>query len=74
MSKRKSLGSTEKAKTQTQHQVEPIPLSKSADELVTGSITKYGSSHIRWILVEVAQAIARTNKSRLKRFFRRVKA
>jgi len=45
---------------------------QSADKLVTGSITKHGSKHIRWILVEVAQAIARTNKSRLKRFFRRV--
>ena len=45
---------------------------QSADKLVTGSITKHGSRHIRWILVEVAQAIARTNKSKLKRFFRRV--
>ena len=47
---------------------------QSADKLVTGSITKHGSKHIRWILVEVAQAIARTNKSVLKRFFRRVLA
>ena len=47
---------------------------QSADKLVTGSITKHGSRHIRRILVEVAQAIARTNKSRLKRFFRRVQA
>ena len=47
---------------------------QSADKLVTGSITKHGSRHIRWILVEVAQAIARTNKSKLKRFFRRVQA
>jgi transposase len=47
---------------------------QSADKLVTGSITKHGSKHIRWILVEVAQAIARTNKSELKRFFRRVQA
>jgi transposase len=47
---------------------------QSADKLVTGSITKHGSRHIRWILVEVAQAIARTNKSTLKRFFRRVQA
>ena len=45
---------------------------QSADKLVTGSITKHGSRHIRWILVVVAQAIARTNKSKLKRFFRRV--
>jgi transposase len=47
---------------------------QSANKLVTGSITKHGSRHIRWILVEVAQAIARTNKSELKRFFRRVQA
>jgi transposase len=45
---------------------------QTADKLVTGSITKHGSRHIRWILAEVAQAIARTNKSKLKRFFRRV--
>jgi transposase len=47
---------------------------QSADKLVTGSITKHGSRHIRRILVEVAHAIARTNKSKLKRFFRRVQA
>jgi len=47
---------------------------QSADKLVTGSITKHGSRHIRWILVEVAQAIARTSKSKLKRFFRRIQA
>ena len=47
---------------------------QSADKLVTGSITKHGSRHIRWILVEVAQAIGRTNKSKLKKFFRRIQA
>jgi transposase len=47
---------------------------QSADKLVTGSITKHGSRHIRRILVEVAQVIARTNKSNLKRFFLRVQA
>lgn len=47
---------------------------QSANKLVTGSITKHGSRHIRWILVEVAQAIARSNRSKLKRFFRRVQA
>lgn len=47
---------------------------QSADKLVTGSITKHGSRHIRRILVEVAQVIARTNKSTLKRFFLRVQA
>jgi transposase len=47
---------------------------QSADKLVTGSITKHGSRHIRRILVEVAQVIARTNKSKLKRLFLRVQA
>jgi transposase len=47
---------------------------QSADKLVTGSITKHGSRHIRRILVEVAQVIARSNKSKLKRFFLRVQA
>jgi len=47
---------------------------QSADKLVTGSITKHGSRHIRRILVEVAQVIARTNKSKLKKFFLRVQA
>jgi transposase len=47
---------------------------QSADKLVTGSITKHGSRHIRRILVEVAQVIARTNKSALKRFFLRIQA
>jgi len=47
---------------------------QSADKLITGSITKHGSRHIRRILVEVAQAISRSNKGKLKRFFRRVQA
>ena len=47
---------------------------QSADKLVTGSITKHGSSHIRRILIEVAQVIARTNKSKLRGFFHRVQA
>jgi transposase len=47
---------------------------QSADKLVTGRITKHGSRHIRRILVEVAQVIARTNRSQLKRFFLRVQA
>jgi transposase len=40
---------------------------QSADKLITGSITKHGSRHIRRILVEVAQAISRSNKGKLKR-------
>ena len=47
---------------------------QSADKLITGSITKHGSRHIRRILVEVAHTIARTNKSKLKRFFLKVKS
>jgi transposase len=47
---------------------------QSADKHVTGSITKHGPRHIRRMLVEVSHAIARTNKSKLKRFFRRVQA
>jgi transposase len=47
---------------------------QSADKLVTGRITKHGSKHIRRILVEVAQVIARTNRSNLKRFFLRIQA
>ena len=32
---------------------------QSADKVLTGSITKQGSKHIRWILVQVAQAAAK---------------
>jgi transposase len=42
---------------------------QSADKLITGSITKHGSRHIRWILVEVAQVVARCGSPKLKRFF-----
>ncbi len=46
---------------------------QSAGKLRTGKITKRGSKHMRWILVEVAKAISRTKKdSKLKRFFLRV--
>lgn len=47
---------------------------QSAGKLITGSITKHGSRHIRWILVQVARVIARGRNSRLKRFYLRVKA
>jgi len=47
---------------------------QSAGKLITGSITKHGSRHIRWILVQVARVIARGRNSKLKRFFSRVKA
>jgi transposase len=47
---------------------------QSADKLLTGSITKQGSKHIRWILVQVAQAAAKKRGSKLRKFFLRVKA
>lgn len=47
---------------------------QSADKLLTGSITKQGSKHVRWILVQVAQAAAKKRGSKLRRFFLRVKA
>ena len=49
-------------------------VSQSADKLVTGSITKQGSKHVRRILVQVAHAIAKSKNSKLKRFFLRILA
>jgi transposase len=47
-------------------------VSQSADVLVTGSITKQGSKHIRRMLVQVAHIIARSGSSKLKKFFLRI--
>ncbi len=47
---------------------------QSAGKLITGSITKHGSRHIRRILIEVARVIARTGESKLRKFFLRIKA
>jgi len=47
---------------------------QSADKLITGSITKQGSKHIRWMLVQVAQAAHKKRESRFRRFFLRIKA
>ena len=47
---------------------------QSADKLITGSITKHGSKHIRWMLVQVAQATLKKRGSKLRRFFLRIKA
>jgi transposase len=44
-------------------------VSQSADKLVTGSITKQGSKHVRRMLVQVAHAISKSKNSKLKRFF-----
>ena len=49
-------------------------VSQSADKLVTGSITKQGSKHMRRMLVQVAHAISRSKNSKLKRFFLRILA
>jgi len=45
---------------------------QSADTLVTGRITKRGSKHLRWILVQAAQAASRAQDTVFSRFFRRV--
>lgn len=47
-------------------------VSQSADMLVTGSITKQGSKHVRRMLVQVAHAISRTKNSALKGFFLKI--
>jgi len=47
---------------------------QSADKLLTGCITKQGSKHVRWILVQVAQAALKKRESKLRRFFLRIKA
>jgi hypothetical protein len=49
-------------------------VSQSANKLVTGSITKQGSKHVRRMLVQVAHAISRTRNSKLKRFFLKIQA
>jgi len=46
---------------------------QSADKLITGKITKHGSRHLRWILVEVAQTVARCGSPKLMRFFSRIR-
>jgi transposase len=46
---------------------------QSADKLITGCITKQGSKHIRWILVQVAQAALKKRGSKLRKFFLRIK-
>ena len=46
---------------------------QSADTLRTGTITKQGSRTLRWVLVEVAHAAARTKHSALYRYVVRLK-
>jgi transposase len=48
---------------------------QSAGKMINGHITKHGSPHVRWMIIEVAHAITRSKQdSRLKRFFSRIKA
>jgi len=46
---------------------------QSADKYYNGRITKRGSKTARWILIQIAQAAARTKNSKLKEFFNRKK-
>ncbi len=48
-------------------------VSQSANKLVTGSITKQGSKHTRWMLIQVAHTIS-TKNSAWKRFFLKIQA
>jgi transposase len=47
---------------------------QSAGKLNTGCITKQGSKHIRWIMVQVANAASRVKNSWFRKFYLRVKA
>lgn len=49
-------------------------VNQSADKLHTGCITKHGSKHLRWIMVQVAHAASKKIGSKLRRFYLRVKA
>jgi len=45
---------------------------QSANKLYTGSITKQGSKHLRWILVEIAHSCIRTKNTTFRIFFERI--
>jgi transposase len=49
-------------------------VNQSAGKLHTGSITKHGSKHLRWILVQIANAASKKIGSKLRRFYLRIKA
>jgi transposase len=49
-------------------------VSQSAGRLHTGSITKHGSKHMRWILVQIANAASKKIGSKLRRFYLRIKS
>ncbi len=46
---------------------------QSADKLRTGSITKRGSEHARWILVQIAHAASRSRNTVFRKFYDRKK-
>jgi transposase len=49
-------------------------VNQSADKLHNGCITKHGSPHLRWIMVQVAHAASKKVGSKLRKFYLRVKA
>jgi transposase len=49
-------------------------VNQSADKLHNGCITKHGSKHLRWILVQVAHAASKKIGSKLRKFFLRTSA
>ena len=49
-------------------------VNQSAGKLHTGSITKHGSKHLRWIMVQVAHAASKKIGSKLRMFYLRIRA
>lgn len=49
-------------------------VNQSADKLHNGCITKHGSPHLRWIMVQVAHAASKKIGSKLRKFYLKVKA
>jgi transposase len=49
-------------------------VNQSADKLHNGCITKHGSPHLRWIMVQVAHAASKKIGSRLRKFYLRIRA
>ena len=49
-------------------------VNQSANKLHTGCITKHGSKHLRWIMVQVAHAASKKVGSKLRKFYLRVRA
>ncbi|VVB64966.1 Transposase IS116/IS110/IS902 family protein [uncultured archaeon] len=49
-------------------------VNQSADKLHNGCITKHGSKHLRWIMVQVAHAASKKIGSKLRKFYLLVRA